>query len=57
MSAAYGIRACGSYVAEEVAVAYFTDESLLPEKMEKLIIKAAPWDPSGCRAISVKILR
>jgi uncharacterized protein (DUF849 family) len=26
-------------------MAYFTDDSLLPENMEKLIIKAAPWGP------------
>jgi hypothetical protein len=24
---------------------YFTDDSLLPENQEKLIIKAAPWGP------------
>ena len=26
-------------------MAYYTDDSLLPENMEKLIIKAAPWGP------------
>ena len=31
---------------------YYTDDSLLPENQDPLIITAAPYGPIGCRPIT-----
>lgn len=40
-----GFQRVAAFIEGQATMAYYTDDSLLPENMEKLIIKAAPWGP------------